>query len=615
MAGGTTFQITYQGGDGNDAVLTAIDPAAPSLNGTPAADTFLVKRNEANVEVYLAGNLIDSRPLASIAGGLTIDGLGGNDTLTVDFSGGDPIPASGLIYHGGVQSGAPGDRLIITGNLTPFASQVFTFTGQDSQGADNGFDGNVDLDGSVILFTGLEPISGGDALNTTCNLPDGVANAATLQDHAAPGRLAIVGTTFADTDFLNPSVSLSIHGGNMADTITVDAVDAAFRASLIVDSHGGTDAIHLNSDLTLGSATSAGNLTLTAESIQVAASSIRTNAGAHAGTADFHGPVTLSAHLAIDTDASGSDGNVNFHGTLDGGQTLTLATGTGSFAATSAVGATTALASIAIHSAADATFLSTVRTTGDVTQATGTGTTTLNGTSGTGVGGSLSITASAIVLDSATVLTVGTVNLNAQDAISVSAGAGLNAGASTITILANQDGTGADSFTQAEGTTIQTTNATADAVVITVGGTGSAAIAALQAGTAGRVTITAGGAIPDNNAAARNITAGATVLTAGGGAVGDPVDPLETAVGHLEGAAGGGFWLTNAGNLRIGGIFAANDPYGVSAGGEIVITALGALDVAENVISSGGSVLLTASDSASPGEDLTVPLRCFGQEP
>ena len=235
--GPATFQITYQGGTGNDVVLTTIDPAAPVIHGTPGDDHFEVRRDGDVVLIYLNGNLIDSRGIDTITGPLTILAGDGNDTLTVDFSGGDPVPSEGVTYHGGDQSGPPGDALIITGNASPFANQVFTFTGKDSQGVGTGFDGHVELDGSVITFTGLEPISGGTSENTTFNLPDDI-NDATLQDHTIAGWIEIAGSTFEDTAVPNPSVSLTINGGDQDDTISIASVDDAFDASLII--HGGT---------------------------------------------------------------------------------------------------------------------------------------------------------------------------------------------------------------------------------------------------------------------------------------------------------------------------------------------------------------------------------------
>jgi hypothetical protein len=54
------FQITYHGGDGNDVVLTAVDPANPALQGTPGDDLWLVRRNTSKLDITLNGTLIAS---------------------------------------------------------------------------------------------------------------------------------------------------------------------------------------------------------------------------------------------------------------------------------------------------------------------------------------------------------------------------------------------------------------------------------------------------------------------------------------------------------------------------------------------------------------------------
>ena len=63
-----------------------------------------------------------------------------------------------------------------------------------------------------------------------------------------------------------------------------------------------------------------------------------------------------------------------------------------------------------VNSANDVTFSSTVQTTGHVTQTAGTGTTTFDGTSGAGIGGSLSVTTNAVTLKPGSTLTFDNTN-------------------------------------------------------------------------------------------------------------------------------------------------------------------------------------------------------------
>ena len=48
-----------------------------------------------------------ARALADVAD-ITVNGLAGNDTLTVDFTNGNPLPTGGITYHAGGDPGAPG---------------------------------------------------------------------------------------------------------------------------------------------------------------------------------------------------------------------------------------------------------------------------------------------------------------------------------------------------------------------------------------------------------------------------------------------------------------------------------------------------------------------------
>src|SRR5262249_61894529 len=110
----------------------------------------------------------------------------------------------------------------------------------------------------------------------------------------------------------------------------------------------------------------------------------------------------------------------------------------------------------------------------------------------TGIGVIISSTTSAFVCETATLKTVGTVSLMADGDVTRSAG--LNAGASTVTIHANQAGAGTNGFTQNPGGDIQTSNATAAAVSITVDtGVTGAALGNITTGSGGMIAVGATG--------------------------------------------------------------------------------------------------------------------------
>lgn len=89
--GGVMFQITYQGGDGNDVVLTVLDPSNPALAGTPDDDVLTAEHNGTDVDIYLNGNLVHT---VAVNIPLSLSGLTGNDSLTLDFTNGVFGPVS-----------------------------------------------------------------------------------------------------------------------------------------------------------------------------------------------------------------------------------------------------------------------------------------------------------------------------------------------------------------------------------------------------------------------------------------------------------------------------------------------------------------------------------------
>ena len=167
--------------------------------------------------------------IASVTGEVRVDGEGGDDSLTVDFTSGSPVTAGGLRFDGGMQGAGVGDSLSIIGSFT---NQTLNY---EPPGAD-GNNGNLDLDGSLITYTGLEPINAGNSVNTILNLPVGFANDATLQNSAVAGEIEIIdnGATFEDTVIPNPTGSLTVNLGDAGDQLQVNSLDDAFAASLIL---------------------------------------------------------------------------------------------------------------------------------------------------------------------------------------------------------------------------------------------------------------------------------------------------------------------------------------------------------------------------------------------
>ncbi len=203
------------------------------IPGTPGNDTVVIGLDvSGDLTITIGGVPADLGPLGtspfdtSFLNSISFDGGGGDDTLTVDFANGDPIPPGGIDYDGGGQTGTPGDSLEVQGGDFTTVTKNFTNTN----------DGSVDLDGSVIRYEDLEPvlINANTINDAVFNLTAGF-DQAVLEDDGGPGnglsQLRSANGTFETTIFTNPGTSLIVEGNGGADTISMTAVDSNFGAN------------------------------------------------------------------------------------------------------------------------------------------------------------------------------------------------------------------------------------------------------------------------------------------------------------------------------------------------------------------------------------------------
>ncbi|HUJ12239.1 MAG TPA: autotransporter-associated beta strand repeat-containing protein [Thermoanaerobaculia bacterium] len=266
---------------------------------------------------------------------VVIEGSAGDDTLTVDFTNGNPVPPGGITFNGGDQVTARGDVLEIVGGN--FKKVVYDYT--------NAHDGSVTLDGSVIRYTGLEPLSNsGTAADAVFNFPAGNVFAE-LEDDGTTGnntvQLRDTNNNFEFTSFTVPTNSLTINLGSMNVIEVAPGVETDFNVGLTINGTS-TEGVHLNAPLNLNSGSGALAVTGGAQVTFNLSSTLTTSAGQ-----SYSGPAVLGADTTL---TSSGNGNITFGSTLDFPHSLSVNTG-GTTTFSGAVGGTSALASITTDAA------------------------------------------------------------------------------------------------------------------------------------------------------------------------------------------------------------------------------------------------------------------------
>jgi len=561
-------------GPGDISFTSAVDGAFSLTVSTPGAANFASP----------VGSITALTSLVTNAGTTNINGSSINTTGLQTYN--NPVvvganttlssSGSGNITFASTVNGASSLTVNTTGTTT-FGGAVGGTTALASLTTDAG--GTTIINGGSVTTSGAQ--SYGDAVTLGAN---------TTFASTGSGNITFVSTVNGAFALTANTAGVTTLGGAVGGTTALTSVTTDAAGSTHIN--GGTinttgaqtynDAVVLGANTTLAS-TGSGNIALASTVDGAFALTVNT-----AGVTTFGGAVGgTTALTSITTNAGGSTA-------INGGAITTSGAQTYNDAVTLGADATLTTSGSAIL------FNSTVNGAHSLTATAGAGNVTFAGAVG-GATALTGLTASGNNIAAAAVTTTGPISLTAQNNVTLNGA--VNAGASTVTILANQDGAGTEGFTQNTGASITTTNNTPNAVSITVntagGGTGSISLGAIATGSTGgaaggRVTINANaGSIVDVlTGPAINIASGNAILVGNG--VGTAGTPIQTQVSNIEGTGGnGGFFANNTGSLQVGGISGVN---GVSAtSGNISLVTTGAFTVAEPVSTGAGSVQISST--------------------
>jgi hypothetical protein len=270
---------------GNDAVNWFAGPnggtpgvasISQNISGTAGNDEFYLRLDSGGTKIQVftapdpSGQPAYEFPIAG--GVIAIDSLGGDDRLKIDLANGNPIPAGGLLYRGGGQSSATGDRLEILGT----GSQSLTYLPSGSASGS----GSLSIGGKNLSFTGLEPITVSGLASVSLVTPNG---SDTLSiDTPAAGQSRISGTsgdisfeslTFFNTGSVTIDTAANDSEDSRDDVITVGSagLTASGLSTLVINSGQGNNSFIINGGFAaLGPAGAGnGNLAITANNDSV----------------------------------------------------------------------------------------------------------------------------------------------------------------------------------------------------------------------------------------------------------------------------------------------------------------------------------------------------------
>ncbi len=240
--------MIWNNGDGSDFMEGGAGNDIVQVNGsTTGGDQFLLQVNPADAARlrFDRTNLGLFNLNIGTTEALDFNTLGGDDTVTIDFAGGNPIPANGVDFDGGTgDEDANADRLVLQRSAGAFnaTTEIYTSTGPHS--------GSISVDGKVITFSNLAPVD--DTLPATTFTFIAPAGAQKIQVSDGPilggfatMKVASRAGAFELIDLANKA-NVTINTSSQLDRVTINNPTApAGITSLTVNLGSGDDRFEL----------------------------------------------------------------------------------------------------------------------------------------------------------------------------------------------------------------------------------------------------------------------------------------------------------------------------------------------------------------------------------
>ncbi len=161
-----------------------------------------------------------------------------DDTLTIDFSNGNPVPSDfGVTFNAGDGS----DAIVLTGgSAVPITSILHKFN--------NATDGQIDIDSGVITYTGLEPITDDLGADTRTFEFDSANDVVAISPGG--GGLVTISSqgTSESVDFALPNLGFSVDLVDGNDVLDFDssAVPSSADLDIVLDGGSGTNILNFD---------------------------------------------------------------------------------------------------------------------------------------------------------------------------------------------------------------------------------------------------------------------------------------------------------------------------------------------------------------------------------
>lgn len=226
--------ITYRG---LEPIVNSGNAGDAIFNLTPGPDFAFLEDNgnpnDGMLRLRSGDGGFEQTDFLTPVNSLTINGLGGNDSLNIQPKPLDPLPVGGIIFNGGDGS----DQLAILDGSASNITHILNGVG----------DGSILQDGNAIHYTGISASIFDNRSAQTVQFDIQVPNITTTFGDDTFNVNNFSRLTFGgpQIDFANP-ITLTVNGSGGNDSFQIDIFDPSLNSVILFDGREGVDTLLVN---------------------------------------------------------------------------------------------------------------------------------------------------------------------------------------------------------------------------------------------------------------------------------------------------------------------------------------------------------------------------------